>query len=205
MGWTATRRSKYDGTLEDFFRDEFRYQAHPEAGLVDLAVVSFTEAYAAVRSPKGYVFACAIAMRHNPKDIYNFSWRIDDESAGPVLARCPQRILDQLTPLDKMEGETSTAREWRQRCQAALDRRARLKGLEPGTVLKLDTPLRFTDGVERDTFILQRQRTSRGGVREWFTTAHRSNDGRWEPGTAVRITGWRNRPWQIVHAPTPTL
>src|SRR3546814_11745666 len=70
----------------------------------------------------GEIFAIVCLVRWNPraKDGYIFGYKVMEESLGPCEADCPARILDLLTPPDK-----EYAREWRTRCRANLEFRAR--------------------------------------------------------------------------------
>ena len=70
-----------------------------------------------------------------------------DESMGPCEDNCPAHILDLLTPTDK-----EYALDWRRRCRANLERRARK--IEDGDRIKLAAPLTFTDGHVGDEFIV---------------------------------------------------
>jgi len=70
-----------------------------------------------------------------------------DESCGPCEDNCPASILDLLTPTDREH-----ALDWRRRCRANLERRARK--VEDGDRIKLASALTFSDGHVGDEFIV---------------------------------------------------
>src|SRR3546814_2261595 len=88
----------------------------------------------------GEIFAIVCLVRWNPraKDGYIFGYKDMDETMGPCEADCPARILDLLTPTDK-----EYAREWRARCCANLERRARQ--LADGDRIRLPEPMTFSE------------------------------------------------------------
>ena len=212
MGSTGTYKPNGQ-PLKEFFKNEFRWSDYPEAGLIDLATRGMRAAYAAVRHPHGYVFACAIKITYYPKDRENIVYRIDDESAGPVLSNCPKKILDLLTPDQDMiekygQKPDGTWLEWRQRCRANLAQYQALRAqkIRDGDVLKFEEPLNFTDGSVRDTFIVRRDRTIRGGTRTRFRSTNRDSQGilREEPfSPTFSITRWKDRKHTIIgHVPS---
>ena len=90
----------------------------------------------------GYTFAAVfLTSRENGE----WGYKSMDETMGPNAADAPLKLIDLLSPTTN-EG----ARAWRQRCRdnAALASRS----LKAGDVIRLDQPLRFTDGSERQTF-----------------------------------------------------
>src|SRR3546814_6819551 len=99
----------------------------------------------------GEIFAIVCLVRWNPraKDGYIFGYKDMDETMGPCEADCPARILDLLTPTDK-----EYAREWRARCCANLERRARQ--LADGDRIRLPEPMTFSDGSVLQEFIVAR-------------------------------------------------
>jgi hypothetical protein len=75
--------------------------------------------YAAVEcvrtdSGKRDVWAAICLVRYNPRaaDGYIFGYKDMEESMGPYECRCPEPILDLLTPTDREH-----ARQWRARCR----------------------------------------------------------------------------------------
>lgn len=80
-----------------------------------------------------------------------FVWKEQDETVGPYDTRCPDRILDRLTPT-----ENENAKDWRAKCRASnaqeLASKIRAKSVAPGTIIRFAEPLEFTSGATYDTF-----------------------------------------------------
>ena len=104
-----------------------------------------------------------------------------DETMGPNVADAPMKLLALLSPTT-----SQWAQDWRQKCRdnAALASRS----LKPGDVIRLEQPLRFTDGSERQTFRVS-VKTYPGARRSRtvFTCL--------ETGAACRISNIRQRTW----------
>lgn len=207
MGWSETYKPRGQ-PLKDFFKDEFSYGDHPDAGLVDLATAGWNLAYAAVRHPKGYVFAATIQIRYLRNAYYNIAYRIDDESVGPNHRTCPQSILDQLTPDDEVINKHGWQpdgywKEWRDRCRSHLDSKETRSKVRDGDIIRFENPLTFTDGSRSDTFVLRRQRTYRGGTSTHFTGTTQDAQGNIREGYGrYHITRWRERSYRVIgHAP----
>lgn len=86
------------------------------------------------------------------RDGYNFGYKDLEESMGPLERQCPKRIITAASPLrDETKGY---AAKWRQACLENLRKKAeaRANPLRDGTKIKLNRPVRFTDGYEDDTF-----------------------------------------------------
>lgn len=83
--------------------------------------------YGAVRDPQGDVFAQVTLTKWVPSDWFNFGKKDMDESMGPNEARCPDRILDLLTPTTSV-----WANEWRAKCR---EHNARVGKVKRGSVL----------------------------------------------------------------------
>lgn len=121
------------------------------------AVQDFTQAGA------GEVFGLVVHTRRvgRAADGYNFGYKTESEDVGPTIARAPMRIIALLSPTGH-----ANALEWRQRCLEALqrrrDRRERnAKVLVKGARLRLPEPVRFSDGVMRQRFILEEREERR--------------------------------------------
>jgi hypothetical protein len=125
-----------------------------------------------------YVFAAVILTIRN-----NGEWCYKDmeESMGPCEAQAPQKLLDLLSPTTK-----EYALSWRERCRqsAALTGRK----IAHGDTIRLAEPLTFNDGIERDTFTVQRERFA-GAKR---TTTHFLCKN---TGMACRISRFMQRAW----------
>lgn len=124
MGWTFTHRER--GTTD---LDWFRRQFGTGYELIDGMTVGRTF-YGAVRDEDGKVSAAVILINRNRGE-FNFGYKDMTEAMGPGEARCPERILDQLTPTD-----SEYANEWRARCREHNARQAKVK---VGTRIRLNT------------------------------------------------------------------
>jgi hypothetical protein len=144
--------------------------------IIDSATKGFTF-YGAVRDDEtGEVWALIVLQRRT-RGHYNYSRKVMDETVGPFYYDCPTRILDILTPTDN-----ERANEWRAKCRETIAARAARPKVGAGTVIRF--PFAYTVGsVKVDTFTY----TGKGSL---FTAE--GVDGR------VRITGWRNRPYEVV-------
>jgi hypothetical protein len=114
MGWTFTHKPPNE-SLRTFFERE--WGSDNGRGIVDFAVAGFNTAYAAYRTHDGRIIGIVVSVTYRPRDYYNFGYKAVDECQGPYEAKCPERILNLLTPLSDRE-EDRYAREWRERCQA---------------------------------------------------------------------------------------
>ncbi len=97
----------------------------------------------------GNVFAVVCLVRWNPRssDGHQFGYKDLSENMGPYESDCPSSILDLLSPT-----ENAYALDWRARCRANLDRRARK--LADGDRIRLAEPMTFTDGHVAQEFIV---------------------------------------------------
>lgn len=126
--------------------------------LLDCAIVAFREAYMAVLDTRDMKIRCwaFLVNLKEGKDGWNFGYKDMDESMGPVAHRCPARILARLSPVDECypAGSQSLfwATEWRAACQRNLDRAKAARSLKPGSKIRFEVPIRFTDGQTLDTF-----------------------------------------------------
>lgn len=104
-----------------------------------------------------------------------------DETMGPNEAQAPLKLLDLLSPTT-----SEWALKWRQKCRdnAAL----KCRHLKPGDVIRLEQPLRFTDGSERQTFRVSTD--SYPGARRSRTVFVCT-----ETGATCRISNIRQRNW----------
>lgn len=97
---------------------------------------------------------------------------------GPYEDDCPRSILDLLSPTDN-----EYANAWRARCRARLERRARK--LEHGDRVRLETPVKFTDGHTGSEFIVEK-RGRHLSLRDPETSLR------------YRITRFMDLPWQVI-------
>lgn len=151
------------GSIESEIREELQ-----GLDIIDFALRS-NAAYAAIRRD-GKVEAAVI--KYN-KEGDSITTKVMHECEMPYYFDCPKRILNKLSPTLNQH-----AIEWRERCKAKASK-ARLK---IGQKIKLDKPLRFTDGLERDIFMYVGK--SRFVCQKTQTT--------------VKISRWRDRNFDIV-------
>jgi len=111
---------------------------HGARRVLDSAIVAAREYYAAVEhiKPDGTreVWCAVFMLQFQPKatDGFTFGYKDMDETAGPRIARCPERILDLLT-----ETQSEYAIAWRQRCRDYHAVRKACPKLQPGMRLRV--------------------------------------------------------------------
>jgi hypothetical protein len=176
MGWTSQNR-RSGISAKEYWTNEFSdgYE------VLDVAQVKRNTVYAAIRHPEGYVFGFVALQQWNPTSYHNFACKTMDESCGPNESECPERILKLLSPLEDMYDDLESggglyAKQWRERCQDNLDRRAAAKKVKVGDIVTFAHPLHFYDGSERTEFTyLGKNRFSdkygygRYSIRNWRT------------------------------------
>lgn len=206
MGWSETYKTRGQ-PLKEFFAESFAYGGDTDAGLIDLATHGRNLAYAAVKHPRGYVFAAVIQIRYK-RGHHNIIYRIDDESAGPNHATCPQRILDLLTPDNEIINKHNWKadgywKDWRDRCRAHHATKETRPKVRDGDIIRFSEPLTFTNGDQTDTFVLRRQKTYRGGTSTHFHGTTQDAQGHIrESYGRYQIPRWRERSYRVIgHAP----
>lgn len=150
------------------------------AKILDLSVRGST-GYAVVENHRGEMFGLVAITSRDSRYHHNFNIKIVTEDMGPYYHGAPARILDLLDRV--APNPEGYAAEWRERCRDALARRAEARKVKPGATIRLAEPIPFTDGRERDTFTLVKGSTFRSA-----------------DGFMVRVTGWRDREWEVVTA-----
>lgn len=179
MGWTYT--NKGTKTAKQFMDAEF---TSDKVRVLDSAVVGRTEYYAAVEvitNGKPEVVAVCAKLEYRPKDYYSFGYKDMDENMGPYMYQCPARILDRLSPTTN-----EYALKWRAANRQAVAQRASVPKVQDGTIVKFNTPIRFTTGETLDTF-----KVFKNGAKVRFGYV-----GSTFP--AFRITRWQDRPFTVV-------
>lgn len=173
MGWVFTHRDRGISTADFLAQDLGR-------GVEIVAsACHFNVAYLALATGRG-VMGAVVLTQWVPKDHHNFGMKWIDESMGPGMYGCPQRILDLLDPVECLFPGQATAQEyasgWRDGCVVSLYRRARAAGVRRGDVVVFDDPVRFGNGWVAQRFVFER-----GSV------FHIEGN----PAAKVRITNWR--------------
>jgi hypothetical protein len=98
--------------------------------------------YCAVEHPSRGIFGVVVKLLRDRGD---WNYRIMSENEGPFFFDCPARILARLS-----ENSDENSINWRQKCRErlALSR----KTIKDGSVITLQTPIRFSDGVSESVF-----------------------------------------------------
>ena len=188
MGWTSEHRDK--GTSN---KDWFAMQLdHAGGKVLDAATVGNT-CYIAyqVTDDDGSQYTTAIVAltQWRPHDAYNFSAKVIDESMGPGEHRCPERILNQLSPLNEIPFSGKSlewATAWRVACRARLVQKKMRGSVSSGDHVLFKNSIRFSDGHEAERF-------------EWirgngFYRLQRVS-GNWQREARVGIRSWRELDW----------
>lgn len=181
MGWLYTCKPR-GLPIKDFFQERFGEGVE----ILDCAA-KFDAAYMAVRNVREpeKVYGVVCLIRHVPKDHYNFGYKDMDESCGPNVSECPERILDLLSPVEDLYPHPQSrqwAREWRERCRACIERR---KSVKKGVRVRFSRPIHFQSGLGPfDTFVFEGRTT----FREAST------------GLRVRIRNWQARELEVIDA-----
>jgi len=158
--------------------------------LLDCAIVRFRVAYlACLDLNDGKIRALVFLVNTKEgKDGSNFGYKDMSECMGPVEADCPARILARLSPLEECypAGSNSLkwASDWRERCRLNLERAKASKALKPGTKIKFEHPIKFTDGQTIDTFEVFNRGKAVRFKDEW--------------GSTYRISGYKQRPFTVL-------
>lgn len=104
------------------------------------------------------VYAAVMFHRHNDivlavvvaltRDVDGWNYRDMCEAEGPHYYDCPAKILNKLSPTKE-----EYAIQWRAKCREVAARKANKRKLKPGSVITLETPVTFSDGVTETVFI----------------------------------------------------
>lgn len=160
MGWLTMSRYHMGGhkTAKEYLDDQFTYDREVDGVRKGLTVLASScpqnrTYYAAVQvmvdgiGKEVFAVVCKVMWNPRSKTGEHFGYKDMDESCGPCEDNCPASILDLLTPTDREH-----ALDWRRRCRANLERRARK--VEDGDRIKLASALTFSDGHVGDEFIV---------------------------------------------------
>ena len=173
MGWTVL--STKPSSVRQYLCSQFT-----QGQVLDFAQVGLTEAYAAYQTKAGDIVALVWQLRYYPN--HEFGYKDMDETSGPVQARCPERILDKLTPTN-----SEWANLWRGRCRRHIEL---TKTVRPGVRIKFETPLSFNDsGVEQklDTFVFAKG--------DKFLAVYTNGEQSWR---YFKISNWQERPFVVL-------
>ena len=185
MGWTYT--TKEHGSVLDFFKKEFNHDGEKTSfRLLDGAVKNIREFYGVVERVNKltgaiarYGIVCLLDWRK--EDLYNFGYKDMDETCGPYYYGCPAKIL---ALLEDYPPENEESAKWREKCREVAAKQAKVKSLKDGFKIKLETPLRFRDGLNRQKFTVNKK-----GRKVLFVG---------EDGVACRIPDIKKREFEIM-------
>lgn len=148
MGWTTLATTL---SPKEYFTNYINKCEGLE--LVDIAVVNLRTVYMAVRVIElDYVYCLVYLIHNSPKAVFNFGYKDMSEFCGPNAYDCPKRILDVLTPLDKIKqlepdfGDNSFewAKNWREENLRVQTKGTELtKALRKGKIIKSNILIKF--------------------------------------------------------------
>lgn len=195
MGWTFTRKSRDESTIEFLKRTSLTWnvpaEQHPQ--IVD-ATAGFDHAVFAIRFPAEYIAArgaifseyvpdadgsvtgaLVFLVKHQPRarDGLNFGYKDCGETGGPYFTACSARILAKLSTINPGAGSGA---EWALKWRAAVQERAqapKLASIKAGALVKLAQAVRFTDGTELQEFRAFKRGafTGKRGAKKWNPNA----------------------------------
>lgn len=200
MGWTFVDNRPRGMSNTEWFAREWGERFSER--VVDLASPTLGETYVAYRRPSDDKVECLVILTHFVRD-GSFGYKDLDESMGIGLDRCPQRILELLSPVTELwpdDPRSQMASEFRDACWARIYRRAERR-LRSGDFVRFPSGLRFSDGVMRDLFryeLVQVSGSGRRVRRERFYPVYASGGIATRP---VRIPGWRDLDFEVVAPP----
>ena len=119
-------------------------------------IVARSGKYYAIKGERGNVYGCVVLSSTYRGGV---SIKYVSEDMGPVENRCPQKVLDALSPLGQFSNDMSYAKKWREASAKYNARKAALPKVTPGTTVKFAEPLDFGNGNLIDTFTHERQHT----------------------------------------------
>ena len=120
MGWTWGPKPQ---SVTEWFKDYLAMDNERISRKVLATCIRLTEGYAAVEeiekeTGKRRVWCAAFMFRYCRDAYYNFGYKDMDESEGPCISNCPERILKLLTATPH-----KWAREWREKCWERIESR----------------------------------------------------------------------------------
>lgn len=142
MGWTCTHKPKGQ-KITDFFVSHGTLRWSNDSPwvytILDGALVKLSEFYAAVEkvhkeTGERQVWAAVIMVKMFKEDRsgYNICYKDMDETVGPYISNCPERILKLLSPT-----ENEYANSWRKCCWEKIEESKARPKLVPGMKVSL--------------------------------------------------------------------
>lgn len=141
MGWTSMSKPY---KITEWFRGLFPVDKYE---VLDVAIVHRIELYAAIKIlATGEVSAAIWQLSYSNRSYYNFSYKDMDESCGPYLYNCPERILEVLTPTTN-----EYALKWREECWEMINARKKVR-LRKGTIIKMHSSYYVCKDARRNRY-----------------------------------------------------
>jgi hypothetical protein len=150
MGWDYGPKP---ASVKDYMNSLYTWETeNKKCRVLKSAIVSMREYYAAVevveKKTGSREVVAAVALLNISRN--ELGKKTMDETCGPYSYNCPESILNLLT-----ETDSEWAQEWRAKCRAQIAKRKMVSALKPGTVIRFNMPLSFSNGLEVDTFTVQ--------------------------------------------------
>lgn len=139
MGWTSFNMKK---PVKDWFKNEYIENKNTHT-VLDVALVHRCNLYAA--NATGQIICYVLLIRWSKGD-FNFTYKDMTEFEGPNVCDCPIKILNLLSPLTDENDPSNWARNWRERVINYH------KSCNIQDIIKLNTPIKFSNGIEYQYF-----------------------------------------------------
>ena len=170
MGWSYMHRAR-GLTDREFFQGEFgkTFVATGSKNGTFYAAIEVDAATAPglVPNANGKAVIAIVVLMKRTRGEFNFGYKDMDEFMGPVVAECPAKVLDVLSPIKpeacftKSKGNTWNglrwAAEWRAACRAGIAKRVNRLKLKEGMRVRLPNPVRFSNGLTPDVFYVTKR------------------------------------------------
>jgi len=124
MGWTGF---KTNDSFAQIFEHEFNQPGFDVIKYAEIKMptenddeIEHSEIYAAVKKLNNYIFGLVVIFKRY--DNGEVLYKDMDESVGPYNNKCPENILNLLSPLNE-NSYTSYAKLWRERQQCVINKR----------------------------------------------------------------------------------
>lgn len=166
MGWTTYYRAP--GETD---RDHLQRELRGTQRIVDCTTIG-TTFYAAVRGNDTGDVQGLVVLQRRTRGHDNYARKAITETMGPVHDRCPDRILDLLSPTDN-----EWANEWRARCRARNAAKRNQPRVHRGDTVRFARPITFANGAVLDALTFDRRSTfthtgTRYHIRRWRDLAY---------------------------------
>ncbi len=191
MGWTGIytdRPAKEILTKElTFSSEQGSARIVAMATKLNVSYIAWERIYTAASKSMyaGKTFVIGLVVLHGRRK-GEFTYKEMTEDMGPCESECPAKILDLLSPVEEFaSGDCAKwATAWRERCRAAIEKRAKAPG--DGAKIRFKEPIKFTNGDEIAEFMIRKR-----GRAIRFADARNSF-------AQYRISNWQKREYEIL-------